>query len=293
MTSHPYFKGSLLALTTMCIWSGWNVVTRLGVTHALSAWDITFLRFLTAGIVSLPLVWRYREALLAAPRHLMLLMVMGAGAPYVLMASFGFRAAPASHGVLIPGTMTLWVAILSAAWLGERFDRSRIVGYGLIGLTICYRLWTHAQGNLDYLFADGYFLVAGLMWAIYTVTNKKIGLAPLAAVALISFGSLIGYCLPYALHDVAHVMSLSIKDSLLQIIYQGVIVSFVALVCYNRAMVLMGPSRTAAFAALIPLLATLMGIPLLGEYPRQSDILFVLLLSGGVLLATGFVKFRR
>ncbi len=285
--------GALCALLTVLIWSGWNIVSRLGTTQALSPADITFLRFTLAGIVALPILWCYRRVVFSAPKQLLALMVAGAGAPYVLSASVGFDSAPAAHGVLIPGTMVLWVALFSWLWLKESLRPARIIGYGIIAVTIAYRLLTHGSTDLVLLSADGWFLLASILWAIYTLCNKQAALPPLAAVATVAVGSLLCFSAPYAALQYEQIAGLPLLPSITQLIYQGIIVSFVALMAYNQAIAYIGPSRASAFAALIPATTTLLAMPILGEVPTDHDVVFVAALSLGVLFATGLLAPRR
>ena len=216
-------------------------------------------------------------------------MIAGSGAPYVLLASIGFVNAPASHGVLIAGSMLLCVAIFSRIWFKERFHPLRITGYVLIAMTVMYRLISHVDG-LDYLIADGWFLLAGVSWASYTVVNKYTGIKPLEALALVAVGSMIGFCIPYLMVSYEHLPNLPLIPSLKQAVYQGIVVSFIAFASYNKAIVLIGPSRASAFAAAIPILTVIIAFPVLGEIPTAADWWFVGLLTLGVLLSTGVMR---
>lgn len=284
----PALKGSLLAMCTMTIWSGWNIVSRMGMVQVMTAEDICFLRFTTAGVIALPLLWRYRQQIFQVRGWVLALMAIGAGVPYVLVASLGFHQAPAAHGVLIPAAMTAWVAVLSWGLLKEHFSVFRKAGYGVIILAIVARLLWHRHESADYLAADGFFIVAALLWAVFTVAGRVAALRPMAAVAWISSASLFFFCIPYGLAHTTQIAALPLKEALVQVIYQGVVVSFVALLCYNKAMLHLGAARTSAFAALIPLLTTLLSMLLLHEYPTMADMAFASALSAGVLLATGF-----
>lgn len=289
---HPrtLWIGAALALTTMMIWAGWNLISRFGVTHNLTVDQITFLRFTMAGLIALPITWMHRKAIFSKPKWALLLMVIGAGAPYLIPATAGFVHAPASHGVLIPGTMLLCVAILSRIIFKERFRPTRILGYLIIAGTIFYRVASHGSTDILLLQSDACFMLAGLMWAVYTVTMKHTGLSPLAATALVSAGSLILYCIPYGLVEFNTIRTLSVGQSISQVLYQGIMASFVALICYNKATNLIGVARTSSFAALMPALVILLAMPLLGEYPRNDDLIFAGMLSAGVLLSTGILS---
>src|ERR1700730_1573292 len=50
--------GAVCAIAAVAIWAGWLVMMRVGVTTALTAFDLTALRFAVAGVVLLPVVLR-------------------------------------------------------------------------------------------------------------------------------------------------------------------------------------------------------------------------------------------
>jgi drug/metabolite transporter (DMT)-like permease len=281
--------GAACAMVTVFIWSGWNIISRLGTTESLDAGSITFLRFLVAGVIAMPIVWRWRHAIAATKKHLLLMMMAGAGAPYVWIASLGFRDAPASHGVLIPGAMMLWVALLSMWILKEEVRPLRRFGYALLALTIITRVAMHSGSAT--LGADLCFLAASLLWAGYTIANKLSGLPPLAVAALVSLASMLGFSLPYGATHLHELQQLPMVPVITQMVYQGVIVSFVALVCYNHAIRLIDASRASAFTALIPLVTTLLAVPALQEYPTTGDLLCVGMLTFGVAFATGALRY--
>lgn len=288
-TPRQFLLGAALAMITMTIWSGWNVMSRMGVNEALAPVDIVFVRFVVAGLLAFPLFVKLWPSMKQIPKRYMLLMICGSGAPYVMLASFGFEHAPASHGVLIPGFMLLCVAVLSRIFLKESLNRMRVLGYSLIAATVGYRLFSHA-GGIEYLLSDGWFMSAGVFWAVYTIVNKYTGIKPLEALALVSVGSLMGFAPAYLFFFADHIAHMPLVPALKQASYQGIVVSFIAFACYNRAIGLIGPSRASAFAAAIPLLTALMAVPLLGEHPSESDKWFIGLLTFGVLMATGVLR---
>jgi drug/metabolite transporter (DMT)-like permease len=89
-----YAKGAFFGLAAVCVWATWISITRLGVTTSLTVYDLTMLRFATAGILLAPVVIRKGWALdrLGWPR--LAVLVSGAGAPYVLVASSGCGSRP-------------------------------------------------------------------------------------------------------------------------------------------------------------------------------------------------------
>ncbi len=286
-------QGYLLAFITVSIWAGWMIITRYGVKTDLSPFDITFLRFTSAGILFLPLAIKSRKKILKTPKILLLLMLMGAGAPYVLVSAMGFRHAPASHGILIPGTMPLWVALLSIFLFKEKFSTARIIGYCLILLGILFKLRLSMQQGLSWVLVDGYFLFAAILWATYTVSNRKAKLDAMAATAWVASGSAFFSWIPYLYYQHQFPHHLDLRGSVLQIFYQGILTSIVSLITYNKAIEKIGASKTSAFAALVPALVTLLAFPFLDEKPTLQDFFFVACMTLGVLFASNLLSKRK
>ena len=61
----------------------------------------------------------------------------------------------------------------------------------------------------------------------------------------------------------------------------------ISLTLYGRAIHLLGASNAAAFVALGPIMATLMAIPVLGEWPSSSSWAAILIIVTGVYLGSG------
>jgi len=134
---------------------------------------------------------------------------------------------------------------------------------------------------------DALFLVAAFMTACGTVVMRQAKLDPLHATALISTGSLVIYLPIYlALHG-ARLTRAPLADIAIQAAFQGILVTIVALFLYGRAVVILGASHGASFGALVPALSALFAIPLLGEWPGETDWAGIVLISFGVFLASG------
>jgi hypothetical protein len=97
MSAHPHHSagtrsrvgqfviGAGCATLAIAIWAGWLVVMRLGVTTRLSAPDLTALRFVTAGLVLLPIVLRHGFAIDRLSWSGLAALVLGGGAPVALI----------------------------------------------------------------------------------------------------------------------------------------------------------------------------------------------------------------
>jgi drug/metabolite transporter (DMT)-like permease len=68
---------------------------------------------------------------------------------------------------------------------------------------------------------------------------------------------------------------------------QGILTAIVTLLLYGRMDGLLGATGGAAFVALTPVTAALLGIPVLGEWPSAIDWIAIALISIGVYLVSG------
>lgn len=287
-----YLTGALWGLFAISIWVGWILLTRFGVTTSLSPFDITALRFGCAGALLLPMVVRHGFAVRQVGLPLLCVICTGAGVPYVLIASGGLQFAPVAHaGALIPGTMPLWAALLAMLFLHEKIARSRQAGLLLIPIGILILIGT---GLAD--FAGGHwrghilFLLAAVCWASFTVAMRRAGtkgFTALHAAAVISVVSAIWYLPVYALFLPHRLAAAPWSAIVIQTVYQGILVSIVSLFAYAKAVGILGASLGSSFASLVPVLAMLAAIPLLGEVPRPVDYFGIAAITLGVFLSSG------
>ena len=75
------------------------------------------------------------------------------------------------------------------------------------------------------------------------------------------------------------------SELVFQVIYQGLFMSCLAAVAFNRAVALLGPSAATAIIALLPVVASLLAIPILGEVPLPAQWVAIIVIGMGVCLA--------
>ena len=132
-TAGVYARGALCGLAAVSIWAGNIVVAGLGLRSSLTAWDITAIRFVVAGLLLLPRCWHASGLALDRLGWLGVAALVLGGAPTVLLANAGLLFAPAAHaGALFPGVMPLMTALLAALVLGEDFTLQKRIGFALI-----------------------------------------------------------------------------------------------------------------------------------------------------------------
>lgn len=291
--------GWILGLTVLGIWSSWVVISRLGVTGALTAWDITALRFGTAAVVALP--WSLRGGLghLSLPKALWL--TCSTGAPYAAAAFLGFHFAPAAHGaVLINGTIPLFTLVLGWLFLRNRPQRGQSVGVLLV-LLGCFAIG--GDGLLspvpDQWKGHLLFLLAAVLLSGYMIAARRWHVTLQQVLAIVPLGSALLFLPIYFLFDLpSGLKGLPLAawpwgEVLLQAGFQGVIVSLAALLMFTRANVLLGSTALAAFVAAVPAVSLVLAIPTLGEVPSLLAVAGVVVVTAGVACTLGLIRLTR
>ena len=189
LPTSAYTRGALYGLAAVSIWAGNTVVAGIGLRSSLTPWDISAIRFATAGLLLLPYLLRQGLAFERLGWIGLAALVLG-GAPTVLLATCGLQFAPASHaGALFAGVMPLMVAILAAAVLKEVLTPQQRAGFALIVTGVVGIVWgtggtVGATQNIGHLL----FLGAALAWACYTVAMRRARLDGLHAAAISAVG---------------------------------------------------------------------------------------------------------
>jgi len=287
--------GVASGLVVVLCWAGWVVATRFAVTTHLRPSDIAFLRYLVASLLLTPVLVRRGFGLRQIGVRRTAVLVCGAGLPFVLVSATGMKFAPASDvGAVMIGTMPVFVAVFSALVDRERFDRVRVIGFlavvaGIVGIAAHGLFDFHSGAWRGHIL----FLVGAAMFAVYTVTFRRSGLSPWHAAAIVNFYSLLLIAPLYFFVFGARLLSAAPIDMFTQAVMQGVVSAIVALFFYGEAVRRLGASQAAVFGSFTPVVAALLGMLLLGELPSRLTWLAIVVVSAGVVLASGGLARRR
>ncbi|CAN5459731.1 DMT family transporter [soil metagenome] len=288
-TPSEYIRGSLYGLAAVSIWASWIVAVRLGIRTSLNPWDITAIRFGVAGLILLPYLLKKGLAIDRLGWAGLAAIMVGGGAPMVLVSYSGLLFAPAAHAAsLYTALIPLYVAVLAAIVLGEAFTVAKRIGLVLIVTGVLGIVWL-AGGTIGSRQNIGHamFIGAGMLWAGYVVALRKARLEGLHAAAIAAVASLIAYVPVYVVIFGTSLFNAPWHDLALQAFVHGLLVAVISFLCIGRAVNILGASNGSAFAALAPAITAILAIPVLGEWPAPSDWIAMLLISGGVYIASG------
>jgi drug/metabolite transporter (DMT)-like permease len=278
--------GIAAAFGAVAIWAGWIVATRHAVGHALEPAAVGLLRFAIPALVFAPVWWRTG----LKPKGLswsMMAALMGFGAPFFLVAGSAMQYAPAPDvAPLLSGAMPLIVALV-AIRQGERFAFARWLGLGLIVLGIVAVVGHSAFAGGGAWRGHLMLLAGAAMWAVYTLAFKRSGLSAIEAAALVALWSTL-MLLPLGGPALVRVVATGhVLDVIMQATVQGLLSGVLAIVLYGVAITRLGATRGAALTALVPVLAAVLSVPLLGEWPSAATALAIVATTLGVALAAG------
>jgi drug/metabolite transporter (DMT)-like permease len=244
-------------------------------------------RYICASAVLVPLCLRRGMPLVAANWRATALLVAGAGAPFLFVSATGMKYAPASHiaSVMI-GSMPFFVALLAVFMMRERLRRPQYAGFALLlaGLAI-FGLFDSSDGIQGEWRGHALFLLAALMWAIYTITLRKQGIGALRAAGVVNGWSLVLVLVVYAGAGHPDFADVQWRDVGYQAIAQS-LSAVVGLYAYGESVRRLGASRAAVLGALTPAVATVLAFVFLGERPSALTIGAIALVTAGVMCAS-------
>jgi drug/metabolite transporter (DMT)-like permease len=281
--------GILIGLCAASIGALYTVFARQGLAQGLAPWDLTFLRFAVAGLITLPIlaVAIFTQWQKLRQHWRIWLAVSVLAGPLFGMLMFGaLHFAPASHAAVFPFTaMSVMGMMMAAVFLGDRITLRRMIGVVIVicGLVVLAGLSSESLHGRA-LLGDLLFIAAGTMWAGFGILLRKHRLNPMLATAVISFAALITYVPLYLILTGAQSLRMaSLPNVLTQVLVQGVIAGGGTLYTYGKMVSLLGPARAAIFPALAPGIAALMAWPVLGHLPSHAE------LTGLTLAITGLI----
>ncbi len=295
-----FWIGAVCAAGVLAIWTSFILIARVSAKGHLSPFDISFVRFAFSGLLAVPvLLLRGRWLLgqlapdprLAWQRGAVLAAI--AGVAYCALAYSGFFFAPVAHAaVLLPGSLPLYTAFFAALLLGERFRRARLFGLVVIvagDLLIGATSLLQAFGGDGTWRGDLLFLGASLCWGLYSVLCRRWRLNAVPATCAIAIGCLATYVPLYALGAATGLVPTRLASApwseiVFQAVYQGGLSMFVAGVAFTQVVKTFGPVRTTMATAAVPVLATVLALPLLGESMSGTAVLGLVCVTLGLLI---------
>ncbi len=279
------FAGMALA---MMIYGSNFVLSRHAVLNGLSAHDLLALRFAVAGLLLIHVFgltgWRDCAGV-GWGRGLLMTLMSGFPMSYLMLT--GLTMAPAAHGASIgPGTVTLIGIIGSVAMFGAKLTKPLAAGILVVLCGLGALAWagTRTTDMPNMLWGDLCFLGVGLLWGFYPLMLARWKVNGLKATAVVSVVSM-AYLPVYALFffrgfDIAPWWVLVAHG-----LNQGVLNVVIGLWLWAWATNILGVGVSGRFPPMIPVIGTLLGMPVLGEWPSGLQLGGIALIVSGLFMA--------
>ncbi len=253
------------------IW-GINFVVVKYATHIFSPVAFTGLRVGTAALYLL-LVALVRGRI-ALPRRdvigLLLLGVIGNGL-YQLFFVHGVARTRAGNAALIVGAAPAFIALFARARGLERVKRMTLVGIALsvIGVALVIAGSASSSNGQTTLLGSVLVFCGVLCWTVYTIMlqpyTKRIDVIKLSAITMV------GGAVPLLIASMPALVGTNWsavgRGGWLALFYSSVISMGVAYFFWYRGLRVLGPTRTAVYSNLQPIIALLVAWAFLGETP--------------------------
>ncbi len=288
-------EGLSWGLLAAAIWASYTVLARMGVKAGLSPGDMTLLRFAPGALLVAPLLWRWGLRDLAGigwRRGLLLTLLAGPG--FSLLFMTGFSLAPLAHGAVIAPACQMLAGLALSAWLAhQRWTRESAIGAAFVVLGLLFMgsdSLLHGEGGAT-LIGDGLFALAGCGWGLFGALSRRWEVDPLRVTAVVVALSFAMFAPPFLiLADLGRLADAGTPMLVAQVVGQGLGAGLVAVLAYSRAAALLGSGRAGFFGALVPGAASLLAIPVLGEVPSLLQVLGIVAVVAGLLIAFGAMR---
>ncbi|HHY95811.1 MAG TPA: GNAT family N-acetyltransferase, partial [Firmicutes bacterium] len=206
------------------------------------------------------------------------------------LQNWGLLYCRASTASLLMASVPAFTALASHLFLREKIGPARVTGILASMGGIAILVWS--EGNLSALktFNPGSILLIGaaVAWAVYTILGRKLSSSHDPAVVTLQstvWGIL--FLLPIALLEKQpSYQGLGLQPWAV-LLYLGLIASGLPIFLWNYALKTFDASEAGVYLNLVPVVATALAVPLLGERLRFSEVAAGLMIITGVMLAQG------
>ncbi|MEL0083537.1 MAG: DMT family transporter [Gammaproteobacteria bacterium] len=282
----PRLKAHLALAAACFFWAG-NMVIGQAMRDYIGGWHLVAVRCLGASVLFYLLLRSLEpgEKLQWRPLGVGLFLALTGVVGYQGLLYFGLRATTVINTSLIHATAPLVTLVMAAIYLHSPIQRSQVIVavISLLGVAVIV-----SQGSWQLLvtaqFADGDILImlATVSFAAYSVVGRKVmgkrSVLELTTVLTIWSALL---AMPMAGWESQIVPPRWEWQAIAGMIYITIFPGVLAMLAWNHAVKVVGPSEAMLYMNSVPVVAVLLSVPLLGEQLLISH------LVGGALVLSG------
>lgn len=268
---------------TVILWSSSLVGIRIGL-RGYSPGELAVLRYLVASACLLILYFRLPVRHLPNWRDLSYIIfigIVGIGI-YNIAINYGEIVVPAGIAGFIIGLMPVFTMIFAFLLLKERAPLKSWWGVLISMIGLCL-IALSQRGGAKFDMGLVYILIASVLGGYYAVAQKTLfhRYHPLELVILSIWGGTLVmlFYAPSMFRQLPHAP----WQSTLAAVYLGIFPAAIAYALWNYALVKAPAGRASGYLYAMPIIATVLGMILLKEYPEPLE------LTGGLITLLGAV----
>lgn len=284
-------SGPVLLAVCMMLWAG-SVVTGRAAAGEIPPGLFTAIRWCGALVLALPFAWPHLRqdwpALRARWWVPVLLGFLGV-VVYNSLVYKGLHNTTAVNALLLQSAAPLIILVVAFLLFGQRPGWVEVVA---IMLSVAGVVVIAAEGSVETLQhlrfnpGDGLVLIAVVAYATYSVLLRlKPVVHPLSLlVASMAFGDVFLVPLAWVEYSAGGrlvVTALSVSS----LVYAVIGPAFLAYLCYNRGVELLGAARAGQYSHLMPAFGIVLAVLFLGERLHMFHLIGMVLIGGGLVLA--------
>lgn len=272
-----------------------NLVFGRGVIGDIGPFITAFIRWAGSTLIMLPVLYAHRKACLAFVRdHMGLWLILGILGMGICggFVYWALTETTASNATLIYTTSTLFIILFQ--WLFQGRGISLREGVGMLVafagvVAIVLKGDPSALFHLRFNLGDFGILAAAVAFAIYSLLLRKPQVTAMPPVALFGLIALSGALVlaPPAAIELA--TGAPLPDSPMDFLKLGGIILFASLAafyCFQHTVRVFGPAMAGTTLYMMPPVSIMLAVIFLGEVFEGYHLAGILLVTGGVAVAT-------
>lgn len=287
------FSPYLLLVLAASFWGGnFNVARAFNLE--IPPMGLSFWRWVVAGLILLPFVWRpMRQQWPAFKQNFPLVLALGilGVSGFNTLVYSGLQTTTATNGVLMQSVNPIFIIILSSLLLGEFATKRQWLGIVISLLGVLAILIQGQLANLwklDFHAGDLIILLAVLDWGLYTVLLRKLP-NELKGLPILGYTIAIGVLgiLPLYLYEIMMTSrSMPVNwISISSVLYVAIFPSVLSYLFWNHGTQRIGANRAGQFAHVVPISGIIIAVLLLGEELHLYHLVGVALVAAGIVLS--------
>ncbi len=284
--------GYLFAIGATALWSG-NFIIARGLNESIPPISLAFWRWVVAVIVFLPFALKpllaQRDVIKEHIGYLAITALLGITTFNTLIYLAG-HTTTALNLSLISITFPVFIVILSRFFFGEKITINKGIGIVLVATGVVLLVTkgnVSSLVNISFAIGDVWMLIAAIIFAVYSllIRHKPEGLS-IWSFQLSTFILGLVFLFPFFIWEYTTFPTVEFDAKTVgSILYVGIFASLSAFVLWNKAIMVIGPTKAGMIYYTLPLFSGVLAYLILKEDISMVHLYSALLIISGILTA--------